>query len=380
MTNLNTFVGTSPNGAWSLFVADENTLDHGYISNGWSLSLGTGIPVEQDADLELGMTVSPAAATLSNSVVYTINLTNYGPSAATNVLITDVLPAGSVYVANNCNCAVTTNGILTYAIPTLATNVPVSFTVTVTPTNLGYITNIASAVADQPNPTSNNVQTNIQLVSAESADMGVSLTGNPNPVIDGGSVTYSILVTNNGPSFASGVTAVDVLPSGFLPSAITPSNGMTLSTNASAISITWNLGVFQANASQTLTIVAGVAVPTNNLPSSANLDSVSVSAQTYDPAKLNNYAAIKTEVEPMLLTLVNLTSKAMLAWSSTSGIVLQGATNLPSSPTSPDWVSITNSSQIIQQKIGNQMQSTYNLPTNSGFHFFRLRSQLLQVH
>ena len=143
---LTDFIGESPNGIWSLFVVDEDTLDSGYLSNGWFLNISTGVPVENDCDLGLSMTATPAAATLSNVVTYAVFVTNYGPSVATNVVITDILPADATYVTNSCNCTAGTNGVLTYTATTLAVGSGVSFSFQMIPTALGYMTNIASAV------------------------------------------------------------------------------------------------------------------------------------------------------------------------------------------------------------------------------------------
>jgi uncharacterized repeat protein (TIGR01451 family) len=369
-TTLANFVGQSPNGVWSLFVADEDTLDSGGITNGWSLNISTGISVEEDSDLGLSMTVSPAAATLSNTLVYTIDVTNYGPAAATNVVITDTLPAGASYVSNSCNCAVGTNGLLTFTVATLPVSNGVSFSFSVVPTALGYITNIAVAIANEPNPNSNNAQTNILLVSPPSADLAVTLSGSPNPVLDGADVTYIAVVTNNGPSAATGVTAIDVLPAGFLPITITPTQGVASNVNGT---ITWNVGALGSviNSSAALTIVVGVNLPEQSLPSSANLDSVTVSSPVYDPTKQNNYAAVKTEVEPATISVTSVGGTYMLSWAATVGnTVLQGSKNLP-----PIWVPITNSS-VVPQTINGQLYNTYTLPGSSGYHFFRLMSQL----
>ena len=44
-TNLSAFVGTNPNGAWSLYVVDSRAVMTGSILEGWSLSLGTLHPL-----------------------------------------------------------------------------------------------------------------------------------------------------------------------------------------------------------------------------------------------------------------------------------------------------------------------------------------------
>jgi uncharacterized repeat protein (TIGR01451 family) len=365
-TNLSTFIGQSPNGIWSLFAADEEYLDQGYISNGWSISISTGSPVESDSDLEMAMTVAPAAATLGNTLTYSISVTNYGPAAATNVWITNTLPSGVSCVGTNG----VTNGVVTFTAATLAVSNGVTFNVEVIPNVLGYITNIAVATANEPDLNANNVRTNVMLVSAPSADMGVTLSGSPNPVLDGANVTYTIVVTNNGPSTATGVMATNVLPAGFIlmtnqtlltQGAITNANG----------TITWNVGAMTNGSSATLTIVAGVNLPEKSLPSSANLDSVTVGSQVYDPAKLNNYASVKTEVYPAMITVTPSGARYMLSWPDVAGnIVLEGSAKLP-----PVWVPITNSS-VVPQLVGGQTYNTYTLPGTNGYHFFRLKSQL----
>jgi uncharacterized repeat protein (TIGR01451 family) len=296
------------------------------------------------------MTVSPAAATLSNTLVYTIDVTNYGPAAATNVVITDTLPAGASYVSNSCNCAVGTNGLLTFTVATLPVSNGVSFSFSVVPTALGYITNIAVAIANEPNPNSNNAQTNILLVSPPSADMAVTLGGSPNPVLDGANVTYTIVVTNNGPSTATGVTAINVLPAGFMPMTITPTQGVASNVNGT---ITWNVGVL------------------GSVSNSSAIDSVTVSSLVYDPTKQNNFAAVKTEVEPAMISVTPVGATYMLSWPATAGnTTLQGSKKLP-----PAWMPITNSG-VVQQLIGGQLYNTYTLPGSNGYHFFRLMSQL----
>jgi uncharacterized repeat protein (TIGR01451 family) len=367
-TNLNTFVGQQVNGPWYLWVADVNSLDSGSISNGWSLSISTGIPLEQDSDLEVSLTPSLATATVSNAFTYVIAVTNYGPAVATNVVISDLLPAGVTFVTNSCNCVETNAGLLTYSAGTLGVSNGVSFNVTVIPTTAGYITNIVTAIANEPDPNSNNIQTNITLVTTPTADVGVSVSATPNPVLDGGTETFTIVVTNGGPSAATGVVAVNVLPTGFLPVTTTPSQGSV--TNAGGTT-TWNVGsLSNVNSTATLTITAGVGLPAGGLPST-NLDSVTVSSAVYDPVKLNNFASAKIEVDPETLKVTPLSGgNYQLSFPASSNVQLQGSVKLP-----PTWITIPNSS-LMQQIMNGQTNNTYIVPGTNGYHFFRLVAQV----
>jgi uncharacterized repeat protein (TIGR01451 family) len=186
------------------------------------------------------------------------------------------------------------------------------------------------------------------------------MTGAPNPVLVGGDVTYVITVTNGGPSTAAAVTAVDLLPAGFVPLTITPSIGTVSNVNGT---ITWNIGDMSASTSAagpTLTIVAQAAV------AGVGLNSVTVSSPVFDPFKLNTYAAVKTDVSTAMLTLNSVGGTYTLTWPVGTGFVLQGAVALP--PIGA-WVSITNPPPPVVNG-----QNVYTLPGNNGYHFFRLSS------
>jgi uncharacterized repeat protein (TIGR01451 family) len=356
-TNMNAFVGQPPNGTWSLYVADDDRLDYGYISNGWSLIISTGIPVEEDADLEMNMSASTYAATLGSTVTFTIGVTNFGPAGTTNVVITDTLPQGVTFVSDNFGATPGTNGVLTDSVATMAVSNGVTLTITVMATNVGSITNIASAVSGDPDPNSNYSQTNVVAVAAASADLGVSLGESPNPVFDGGNVTYTIVLYNNGPSAATNVTAVNVLPAGFKPVTITP-------TPASSINgtITWNMGTLSNGFSATNVIVAQVSITNQTgLPSSSSLDIVTISSAVIDPSKFNNEASVKTEVEPSLLSVTGTRASPSLSWPVVStNIVLYGSVKV-----SGPWVAIANPTAV-------SGVYTYVLPGNSGYHYFTL--------
>src|SRR5581483_9951482 len=53
------------------------------------------------ADLFLTMSGNPSAVIYGSNVTYTINLLNFGPSAATNVTVNDTFPAGMTLLSSN---------------------------------------------------------------------------------------------------------------------------------------------------------------------------------------------------------------------------------------------------------------------------------------
>jgi uncharacterized delta-60 repeat protein/uncharacterized repeat protein (TIGR01451 family) len=361
-TNLSTFVGASPNGNWSLWAICDQNLDSGYISNGWVLNISTGVPVENDSDLQVTVNPVPAQATASNLLTYFLTVTNYGPSGATNVVLTDYLPAGAVYLGNSCNCGTVANGALTVTLPSLAVGAGTALSIAVMPTTLGEITNIVTALALEPDPNSNNIITNINLVSPASAHLGVNLIGSPSVVLAGGDVFFSVEVTNGGPS-----EAVDTIATVLIPGFVAETNGISVSTgtftNLDGV-ITWTIGDLPyspTGSGPTLTLVA-IA-----LTAGTNLCSASAVSSVYDPLKGNSFSSVKIVVEQPLLSVAGMAPLYQLTWSAlATNYTLQGAIALPPQGT---WI------QIPTPPIING-QFTFALPGTNGYQFFRLSSQV----
>jgi uncharacterized repeat protein (TIGR01451 family)/uncharacterized delta-60 repeat protein len=360
--NLGVFVGAAPNGNWALWIDDDESLDSGYVSNGWILNINIGTQVENDSDLELTLTPSTTNASLNNILTYYVTLTNYGPATATDVVISNAIPSGMTYVTNTCNCGVFANGVLTFSYPTLAVGAGTAFGIALLPTQLGYSTNTISALANQPDPNSNNIVTTNVLVSPAEADVGISMTEAPDPILDGGNVTYTIVVTNNGPSSATGVSAIITLPNGFSVVTISPSGSATNSSGT----ITWNigtLGIDPVTSTATLTVVARA------LLGGTGLATATVSSAIYDPTKVNNFASAKTEVDQPAISVALVNKTYTLTWPvSATNYVLEGAFNLPPVGT---WFPITNPPPPVISG-----QYNFTLPGANGYHFFRLATQM----
>jgi uncharacterized repeat protein (TIGR01451 family) len=155
-STLSALNGGNPNGAWELFVQDDAPLDSGTNYNGWILNLTLANPVGVSADCQLLMTNQASPITLGSNAVYILTVTNWGPSPATNVFVSDNLPDNVTFVSvtntqGNANNSAT---VVTWDIGSLATNAGAQLTVTVTPNSTGSFVNsaIVNAVTPNSNP------------------------------------------------------------------------------------------------------------------------------------------------------------------------------------------------------------------------------------
>jgi uncharacterized repeat protein (TIGR01451 family) len=120
-----------------------------------------------------------------------------------------------------------------------------------------------------------------------SADLTLSKTDIPDPVVLGSSLTYTITVTNNGPDTAAGVVVTDALPAGVTFVSASPSQG----TCSGTTTVTCDLGSLGAGASATVTIVV---TPTRGTTLS---NTASVTGAETDPDTANNSATATTTID-----------------------------------------------------------------------------------
>jgi uncharacterized repeat protein (TIGR01451 family) len=126
------------------------------------------------------------------------------------------------------------------------------------------------------------------------ADLVIVKTAAPNPVTVGNNLTYAMVVTNNGPTVATGVNATDTLPIGVTFVSAASTHGTCTQSGGN---VSCNLGTLTSSSRVTITIV----VTTTTVGVISNTAAVAGNEQ--DPNTSNNTATATTTVSPPSSTL-----------------------------------------------------------------------------
>jgi len=163
------------------------------------------------ADLELTKRALTSPVVIGGPIVYEIVVTNYGPSVATDVIITDnidpAIISGVEYSVNgggtwlspwtgSINIGDMIDGA-TYTLLIRGTVIDVSPLPNVDP-----IPNTASVTSSDPDPDPTNNEETINTPLNVDADVSIVKSG-PATIVAGTQIQYSILVTNNSNTFVS---------------------------------------------------------------------------------------------------------------------------------------------------------------------------------
>lgn len=219
----------------------------------------------RSADLATSKSHSPATFVAGGLVSYTITVTNNGPSAVTNAVFTDTIPAEITGVswtcaitsgAGSCGAAGGTGNAINTTV-SLNSGAVATYTVsgTLSAGASGSLTNTANIIrpadVSDPNP-ANNPSTDVAPIG-QGADLAVTKTvSHPNPA-EGDTITYTISITNNGPSNATGVQVSDPLPGGLTYVSSSATQGSYNSGTG-----VWTVGGLNVGNSASLTITAQV--------------------------------------------------------------------------------------------------------------------------
>jgi len=195
-----------------------------------SATATTSVTLSSLADDAITNTPSSTSVPAGSNITYTQVVTNNGPAASPNTSVTESLPANTSFVSATgpagwaCSLITTTTPNTINCSETTAPPLPSGNTATITvvvtviagTTNGTIITDTAGVVSgvEDPNTGNNNATANVTVAAATQSDLSVTSTASPNPVTDGNNISYTQIVTNNGPAATAtgNATFTDTIP------------------------------------------------------------------------------------------------------------------------------------------------------------------------
>ncbi len=221
-----------------------------------------------NADLGVLKTVNNTLPDVGRQVVFTIVATNYGPSDATLVNVTDVLQSGYTFVSSTTTVGTYNSVTGVWAIGTMINGAVETLTITASVDATGIYTNTATIDGLEDDLTPGNNGSTTETFPVANADLGVLKTVNNTLPDVGQQVIFTVVATNNGPSDATLVNVTDILQSGYTFVSSTTTVG-----TYDAITGLWAIGSMINGASETLTITATVKTAGNYI-NTASIDGI----------------------------------------------------------------------------------------------------------
>jgi uncharacterized repeat protein (TIGR01451 family) len=267
------------------------TTSHDSSLSNNSATFVTDIATGTQADLVFTQSASPNPVTAGSVITYTQIVTNGGPNTAAAPVVSETLPANTTFgtlLATGWNCTTTVpyrcTDTTTMASGATAT---ITFTVTVNSTVAAgtTITDTASVASTTGDPNSGNNSATVTTQVATSSDLAITNVATPFPVLAGGTITFTQVVTNNGPSTATTVTVLETLPTGTTFSSLAGTGGFVCT---STVPYSCTAPSLAPTATGTITFI--VTVPVGTADGTTFTDTASVSSAISDPNASNNSA------------------------------------------------------------------------------------------
>jgi uncharacterized repeat protein (TIGR01451 family) len=225
------------------------------------------------ADLNVTNTATPNPVAPGGTITYSQVVTNAGPLDGLNAVFSEAIPTNTTFQSIsapagwtcNSNASITSTGLITCTNPDFANRAFGTFTLAVTVnagtafgTQIVDTANITSGTAD-PNLTNNTATATTVVGSASSAYVTLTKTAASPTVVAGANITYTMVMTNNGPAAAAPNGLYDTLPTNTTFVSISgPSWSCNTPTVGTTGSIVCSTPSFASGTSVTFTLVVNV--------------------------------------------------------------------------------------------------------------------------
>jgi uncharacterized repeat protein (TIGR01451 family) len=207
------------------------------LSNDTATDVAT---VVSTADLSVTNAASPNPVAAGGNINYTQLVTNNGPSAADNATLVEAVPANTTFVSvaapAGWSCVTPASGGTGNVVCTdlsMAGGTAATFSMivkvnsgTANGTVITDTATVSSSVTD-PNSTNNTASASTVVGTTAGAELTVTNSASPNPVVAGSTITYTQVVTNTGSVAATTATFGEAIPTNTTLASITPPAGWT---------------------------------------------------------------------------------------------------------------------------------------------------------
>jgi len=248
------------------------------------------------ADLRLEMSRYPDLAIAGDTLTYTLEVVNDGPSDASGVIVTDTLPADTRFITATPP-AIQHAGVVTWHISALSA-LPADRTrelelvVQTDPGSTDNLTNTAFVISSTPDDDLADNKAEDRAMVYAVADLSVDKESNLDRVAIGAKLIYTLQITNAGPSDASNVVVEDTLPAG-----VTLRSAVPAPTEASSSLLTWYTGTLAAGDVWTIVLTTVADSSARGLL----LNTVRVSSDVPDPNLADRHDEEQT-LAPVMVT------------------------------------------------------------------------------
>jgi len=223
--------------------------------------------VNGEADLAVSKQDTPEPVIAGTALTYTLTATNYGPSDATGVTVTDTLPSDVTFITATTSHSSYNDSTGVWTVGDLALYDTATLTIraTVAPSVTGVIWNSAAISSAEDDPISENDTDDED--TQVNAEVHLTFTKSATPTVSAGDpLTYTITVTNSGPSDATGLVITDTLDHNVDYDSASPEP-----TGLSNGDRYWNVARLEPNRSFQITLGVQVHSPLTNNTTLTNL-------------------------------------------------------------------------------------------------------------
>lgn len=149
-------------------------------------------------DVAVSQSIAASSLTPGQNLIYTLAITNLGPQSAANLVVTDTVPANTVFVSASSGGTFSAGNVL-FNVGTLAANAVTNFTVTLSPGAASIFTNLVSAGTVTPEISLANNQAS--LTSSQFTGVAAQTVSPPvSQIVEcGGNAFFSLTVTGTPP-------------------------------------------------------------------------------------------------------------------------------------------------------------------------------------